>query len=391
MKKLITIMTLFLIAFQIYAGEIVETDNVTYTNCSVSIVGTGQLNVGTGVVNQARIAAWSAAVLGVNTNTDAIATQGTNIAANSATGAAHTASIADVQSYTNNTIRRYSSNMLYQASYTGSWAGLSIALGEEVAYDSIVLPPGEIVVPGSHSYLTMADGVRLIGAGPNSTIIRAEWNDADTLQLGDGCSVQGIGFTNGYWSYLDVVGTGPLYVNDCRFQRSESASRGAIELSGGIAVVRGCVFEGGAAYAKEIGGTGSAIVSHSVVDTNRFVAGITVTWQETLSGYTAAQLLADPIQYTLYQLTSASTVTVSEAWTTNRFYLDLTNNVELAVSGVDTNKAAGWMLDVRLNSYSLSFGASITNLTNSDNFTRTNSYQSIVGNRPIFEAVTEVW
>jgi len=97
------------------------------------------------------------------------------------------------------------------------------------------------------------------------------------------------------------------------------------------------------------------------------------------------------ILYTPYQLTSASTVTVSEAWTTNRFYLDLTNNVELAVSGVDTNKAAGWMLDVRLNSYSLSFGASITNLTNSDNFTRTNSYQSIVGNRPIFEAVTEVW
>jgi len=53
MKKLsITIMTLFLITFRIYAGEIIETDNVTYSNSSVSIVGTGQLNLpggGTGL------------------------------------------------------------------------------------------------------------------------------------------------------------------------------------------------------------------------------------------------------------------------------------------------------------------------------------------------------
>ena len=97
------------------------------------------------------------------------------------------------------------------------------------------------------------------------------------------------------------------------------------------------------------------------------------------------------IQHAPIELTSAATVTVSEAWSTNVFSLDMTQNVELAVSNVDTNTHADWILDVRMNSYTLSFGASITNLTNSDNFTRTNSYQSIVGNRPIYETVTEVW
>jgi len=155
--------------------------------------------------------------------------------------------------------------------------------------------------------------------------------------------------------------------------------------AGAVLEAHGCTFEG-----TVILNDGGTVEDYGSVYEVGFTAGVT-NYHMKLDGYTATELLADPIQYTLYQLTSASTVTVSEAWTTNRFYLDLTNNVELAVSGVDTNKAAGWMLDVRLNSYSLSFGASITNLTNSDNFTRTNSYQSIVGNRPIFEAVTEVW
>ena len=124
-------------------------------------------------------------------------------------------------------------------------------------------------------------------------------------------------------------------------------------------------------------------------------AGVEVEGPHTASSYTgdgnALTNLPTVIQHAPIALTSAATVTVSEAWSTNVFSLDMTQNVELAVSNVDTNTHADWILDVRMNSYTLSFGASITNLTNSDNFTRTNSYQSIVGNRPIYETVTEVW
>ena len=168
---------------------------------------------------------------------------------------------------------------------------------------------------------------------------------------------------------------------------SDYASRATnsfnIRAAGGIYYNTTCVASNGAVL---IGALSIAPVTN-----NQAAVTLAGTFSGNGAGLTNLSVSGGAIQTTPYALTSAATVTVSEAWSTNRCYLNMTNNVQLAVSGVNTNKAAGWILDVKMNSYSLSFGASITNLTNSDNFTRTNSYQSIIGNRPIYQSVTEVW
>jgi hypothetical protein len=95
------------------------------------------------------------------------------------------------------------------------------------------------------------------------------------------------------------------------------------------------------------------------------------------------------IQQTPIELTSATTVTVSE--TSGPLYrLDLATNATIVTSGVDTNKTAGWRLDVRLNAYTLTLSTNHF-VDNLGTITATNSYFSIFGNRPYRATITEAW
>jgi len=105
----------------------------------------------------------------------------------------------------------------------------------------------------------------------------------------------------------------------------------------------------------------------------------------------AAQAVAWRVQHTPTELTSAATVTVSEAsgpW----FRLALTNSAVLVTSGVDTNTTAGWKLDVLLGAHSLTLSTnSFTNRITSSYLSLTNQYQTIWGSRPYGVAITEAY
>ena len=104
----------------------------------------------------------------------------------------------------------------------------------------------------------------------------------------------------------------------------------------------------------------------------------------------ALSLTNFPAQNTPVALAAAATVTVSEA--SGRYYsLELDQNTTLEVSGVDTNTTSEIKLDILFGSYSLTYGATTTNLTTAGTLDRTNSWQSLILNRPIYETITEAW
>jgi len=265
MKKLITIMTLFLIAFQIYAGEIVETDNVTYTNCSVSIVGTGQLNVGTGVVNQARVAAWDAtdAELAVlQTQVDDLQT-GTNAAflvTDSAGGR----------------VGLYTTFDAALAACPDDGLTECIRLGQyDWTYN--VLPSNGVTVLG-HGGLTLHQ------TNENSYIVLSEslTNTFDGVTFRSSTTNTAIAMASLF------VFKGELTLEHCTFTNALSPAIPGLGLNGGTANLRdtdlqGLIHQfGGASTVNDNGG--SVWSSTTVGTTNYFGSALTV------GGYTAAQL-----------------------------------------------------------------------------------------------------
>ena len=87
----------------------------------------------------------------------------------------------------------------------------------------------------------------------------------------------------------------------------------------------------------------------------------------------------------------APTTTISEV-NGGGYYGSLTGNVVLITSGVDSNKHAGWGMDVTLGAYSLTLNtAYFTNFVNSTFLARTNSPQTILFNRPVGATITEAY